>query len=269
MWDFVVRRAFRSANRAVVRQDLIDAFLLHPNIASAVLTQAVDAYPAWLQRVGYRVRPIVAAPPPPIADEADLADALRCSDLRFERTGLRADELPVNQIRWASVLPTGPGALMCITSALVSRKAVDICYVSMREGDHGQWRRIVPLSIDDVNGQCRVYAHDLTKAERGDECRSFVLSRVIDARVCTDPLPKGFVRGSAKDSPLALKIALNDRLTAEQRIVLMNELSASGRGGLVGLEIDSRTEHDFRFRYSEPKVAPDVIWPPVVSIEKP
>lgn len=262
---FIWRRAFRSGDRCVVRADLMEAFGISGNKASALLTEEANDSKGRLVRTGYKISAPLWAEPPRCAGEEDLMEHLDRGLTDFEFTGLRPDEMPVNQSAWRRPLPHESGALFSIVRAITTQTPLFIRYVGMEYGDTGRWRRVVPLSLDCVDDQWRLSAQSLDNAEDNFPVRSFVLSRILESRIDTDRPPARFVRASGFDSASLFEVKFHEQLTAEQRQVIGNELSISDGS----ITLPARTAHDFFRRFGDAEVSAKAVWPPVRLIPPP
>jgi hypothetical protein len=262
---FVWRRAFRSPGRCVVRSDLVEAFGMSENKASALLTSEAKTSGGKLVREGYKVVAPAFAEPSQYADGADLMRHLQggLSDYRF--TGLKSDELPINRTPFSNPLPPQAGAFERIVQAIATRGTLYIRYVSMKSQDEGRWRRVAPLSLDCVGDQWRVTAQDLDNLDEQFPVRSFVLARIIE--VSPDPKrpPKGFIRGSGFDSKQLVSLEMNPMLTKPQKEVIRHELGIEeGRPK----DIPQRCVHEFLIRFADSSPSRDATWPPLRTPKK-
>ena len=263
---FVWRRAFRSPARTVVRGDLVQAFGMSANKASALLTEEAKTSRGVLVREGYKVIAPAFAEPSEYADGADLMRHLQggLSDYRF--TGLKPDELPINRTPFSNALPPQPGAFDRIVCSIATQGTIYIRYVSMKSQDEGRWRRVAPLSLDCVGDQWRVTAQDLDNVNEQFPVRSFVLARIIE--VTPDPKgpPKGFIRGSGVDSKQLVSLEMNPMMTRQQKDVIRHELGIEeGRPK----EIPQRCVHEFLIRFADSSPSSDATWPPLRTSKKP
>lgn len=259
---FIWRRAFRSPSRTVVRADLVDAFDMKKTRASSLLTEEARASGGRLLREGNKVRAPEWATAPEYAGEADLMAKLEAGLSAFAFTGLRQDELPLNIVSWRENLPPKPGVFSEIVRAIGKQRAICVQYVSMRQGDNGKWRRVLPLSLDRMGEQWRVCVQDLEKEEY--PLRSLVLARITNVSENEMRMPKGFQRANAFDTDHSYEAKLDLKLTEEQKKALTNELRI--RNGKI--KLPSRSEHEFGIAFCAGAPSETAVWPPLVELNR-
>lgn len=252
---FIWRRAFRSANRTVVRADLLEAFDISKAGASQLLSATATASEGKLTRVGYKVIAPGWAKPPSFAGETDLIEAIESGLHDFRHTGLRTEDLPINRVKWTESMPVEPGALWLIVQALVRQESVWMQYVSMRQGDTGVWRRIVPLALEKSGDQMRLTAQDIEKPDH--PVRTFVLTRILKAEEDNKPIPRGFVRANARVSDAILDVKFNSRFTPQQISVLSAEIRVVNNR----VKVPCESVHEFKRLFSSVEIAADIVYP--------
>lgn len=260
---FIWRRAFRSAQRCVVRADLMNAFDMSGNKASALLTNVANESDGSMVREGNKVIAKGWASPPFFAGEVDLMDHISRGLTDIEFTGLKPDELPINRVVWSQNLPSSPGALQKIVSCICTKKPIWILYVGMDKGNAGNWRRVMPLSLDCLGEQWRVSAQDLKLEKEHYPVRTFVLTRILDAKDDLEKLPSKFIRASGFDVNRKIPVEFNPLLTKEQMSVLKHEfLIKTGR-----VDLPERSVYEFFIKYAGNEVSSNSVWPPIRQID--
>lgn len=254
---FVVRRAFRIGR--VTRGDVSEAFELKAVRASAVLSHAAAGdyglrrQPRWID-----VQPW--AHPPAWANALELMASLDRGEHAFAVTGLRAEELPVHYVHWTAIAPRSAEAMELLVQSIVKTVPCRIRYCGLRRAEQARWRRIVPLGLERMADQWRVIAHDLEDAAFA--LRTFVLARISDACEDRDPLPKRFTPANSMDVIDTVRVALDGRLTPDQRASLEHELKI--RDGRI--QLPRRTVFEYRRRFSAAATSADALWPPIKSL---
>jgi hypothetical protein len=258
---FVLRRAFRLGR--VLRGDVQDAYPeFSYSKAGLALNAALDAYPEHLERDGRSVVPMTRAETPAVASEADLLETLGNGLFAMRHTGFRPEELPARQIRWSCSMPRKAGVLSAITQTMARRGGLEIRYVGLRVGETGRWRRIVPLSLEQMGAQWRVLAQCLES--EGYPIKIFVLSRILDAIPMRARPPEDFTRETDTDTLATFAVTFDERLTADQREVLAAELCL--KEGCVQLARRSRWEFERQYGHAPPHQ--HIVWPPVVRLDE-
>ncbi len=259
--EFVVRRAFRSADRSCSRADVIEAFGLGPSAASAVIASTRQAF-AELVLARHKINAPLFATTPSVADETDLLEALESGRDQFAETGLRPEELPVKRVVWRTNLPVKPGAFSEIVRAIVGSKSIWIRYTTLNMGVQATWKKVMPIRLEEVNAHWRVAAHDLDREDRA--LRTYALSRILDVKPIPSKLPKGFVAENPHDSEVVLQVELDSRLTQDQREAMQTEFAIEG--GRV--TVPHRSVHEFVRQFVRGADADSqAIWPPFVSAD--
>lgn len=189
--------------------------------------------------------------------------------------GLSSDELQVVQPRLrhdvlADVDPhsddvdIGP-MLDVILRATILNARIDIRYVGLRLGESARWRSVVPVALNDFQGQWRVTAHDLEVI--GFPLKSFVLPRILDARASLEKTPKGLRLQTGDVAVRRYKIKLNSRMTADQKIAIGRELGINKRNEIM---LSDDAVFDFRKTWMESELGSDLtfVWPLVVELNR-
>ncbi len=184
----------------------------------------------------------------------------------FEETGLKLSELNVTIKSLSSKSKIKQNLLSSIIKSLnqikVNHKsALDITYISLKEGSCGEVKRIVPIGLERLADQWRVIAHDLMSPQY--PIKTYVLSRIIDFNFVTDDLPRSFKKRSPYSTKKIMEIKFNPRLTKEQIGVFKNKLGINENNIL---EIDSRLEFELLQRFGEIKKSSNAVWPIIISI---
>lgn len=264
--EFVMKRAFRSPDRCVVRKDLLDAFGMRETKATNLLSDMARMHAHILRRDGNKIVPIVVEPPP-VAGEADLLSSIDRGQTDFWQTGLRSDELQLNYFSFSANRPAKSGVLWQIVRACGSKRSLMVEYVGVKRGDAGDWRRFVPLCLERMGDQWRVTGHDLNSNEGAGGIRTLVLARILDSRPDHQPLPKGFVRGNPNDSTQSLPVVIDARYTKSQRLAIAHELRIKDATS-ASVEIPSRCVHEFGIRFAAEQPSESAIWPPLTLIRR-
>ena len=259
---FIWRRAFRSPDRAVVRKDLVSAFAMSESSASTLLSSVADRSEGRLEREGYKIVAPVWAQAPHWANEVDLMESLDRGQSRFSRTGLKSSELPVNYSSWSSNLPSAPGALEKIVTAIGKLRPVHIRYVGLKAGDKAKFRRVLPIALERMGDQWRLVAHDLSKSDT--QLRTFILSRITGAVNDDCPLSKksAVIRASPIDQKQRIKVGWHILINQDQKEALKSELGIDAQDTVM---VYSRDVHEYLIRYGGRVVSTDVVWPPLVQ----
>jgi hypothetical protein len=259
---FVLRRAFRIGR--VTRGEVQEAYPEHSySKAGLVLRNALAHWPSLLRRDGRAVVPGARASAPSVAGEADLMEALEMGLYAMRYTGFRPRELPVQQVRWTCSMPSKPGVMTTLTRAVATGAGLEIQYVGLRLGESARWRRVFPLGLEQMGVQWRLVAQSLDDTDY--PVRLFVLARIRDAVVMTERLPGDFFAQSESDREVSARLVLDDRLSADQRTALADELCADGEGKVRLLE---RSLWEFERTYGHAEPHEHIVWPPVARLEK-
>ena len=256
--EFICRRVFRGPEGVLRRSDLIEAFCMSTSKATQLIASEMQTNANFLVRDGYIVRRRVGAIAPDYATAQNLFAQIDSGFTDFRYTGLRADELPINTWQWRENTPEKEGVLELVLEACVKRRTVLIQYVGMRRGELGQWRRIAPLGLERMGDQWRLTAQDI---EKKGIVRTFVMTRILDAKSDPDSMPKQFIRANAQDSLRREPMELNLRLDETQKRVIMRELKI--RDGHV--EMPHRCWHEFKIQFADGQRSGDIVWPPLTT----
>lgn len=261
--EFVCRRVFRGPEGLLRRSDLMEAFGVSSSKATRIVAAEIEAHGALLVRDGYLVRRRLGAQAPAFASMRDLMDKLDAGLFSFMYTGLRPEELPVNSWQWCENMPQSEEAMELIVQACVQQRSVLINYVGMRRGETGTWRRIAPLCLEQMGDQWRVTAQDLEKPDA--PVRTYVLARIIEAKLDIAPLPRKFIRASPDDSVALQKVEFSLKLSDVQRKTIERELNV--KSGQVTLP--RRCVHEFMIRFADGARSDDIAWPPLRAVQPP
>ena len=167
------------------------------------------------------------------------------------------------RFRYEAIAELGGFDLETIVDAIVTERTVHVRYVGLRLGEESQWRHLQPVAFERMGDQWRFVASDLEAADA--RARTYVLTRVLDAR----PDESGESRSDSPaetDSRAHVPIALDERLTDDQRRCLQHELKTTPDGRSVVLP--TRSVHEFLVRYGGKRPSVGVIWPPLVGSEE-
>jgi hypothetical protein len=261
---FVWRRAFRSPSRSVTRSDLLQAFDMSGNTASALLTGQAKISNGLLVRDGNRIVAPAWAASPHMAGEEDLMDHLGRGMFEMCFTGLTMEELPINRATWTENLPMDPGALETIVQCIGKKRSLFIHYISMARGDFGKWRRVLPLALDCIGTQWRMVGQDLGNAKDAYPIRTFVLARIEKVKPDDEALPKKLIRASGLDSIKMLPIQCNGELNDAQKRAMEHELGIRKNAKQILL----RSIYEFRLQYGDASLSEKAIWPPIRSVKE-
>lgn len=165
-------------------------------------------------------------------------------------------------------------AALALLGALRYQRPIDIRYVSMRQNATSAWRPIVPAALNRTPiGIWNLRAHCLNTP--GSPLKSFALTRLLDCRSSYHDLPKGFRRATGDETTMRYKVIFNNRVSREQREVLVSEM------GLEVVTINpGSTDYFVRLKESalysfkmlylakppEGALSEDSIWPPIQSL---
>jgi predicted DNA-binding transcriptional regulator YafY len=261
--QFIVRRVYRHGS--LIRKDIEQAFAVSTPSASRFIAEALATYPQHLRRQGHRVLAKSLSEAPSFANEADLLETLNQGCQHHEDllaltkyTGLFPHELPLVYVSWTNSLPTKPGILTTIIRAIPRYDFLKIVSVTLNQGEERRERIILPVGLEKMNDQWRLIAQDMEKP--GYPIRVFVLSRILHAEVIVKyKKPKDFVPYPESDKKIRIYARLNPAYTEDQQAILRHELNI--KDGFV--TIVSRSEFEFRRRFSEMPPSEKAVWPPL------
>jgi WYL domain len=257
---FVLRRAWRA--ESVKRGDILRAFdgLIASSRASELLSSSVRYYPDHLSRRGNKVFRHPDASPPRIASEEDLMDTLFAGRNSFRETGLTSRELPVRRTEWLNSRPPRPGTFAEITKAFAFERLLHLDYVSLRENAVAESRLVAPVALEDMAGQWRLRAYDLSM-DGQPRLKAFVLSRILFARAIEAGARRNPRFTIREEATAKTPVRLDPRLTADQRTALCRELRIEH--GFVSL----RRSEQFEFfrRYGRARMSENAVWPPLLD----
>lgn len=258
---FVLRRAFW--NGVVVRSDIEDAFNVSSATAGRILTGVCHRYSDCLNRLPRKVRPRLQAPAPPIAHADQFFRLIARGEARFAELGLRPDEITVTYSSLNSTCPPDGKIGGLLIRALRHTGPVDIRYVGLKRGATGEWRTVVPVSLEMFQGQWRVHAHDL-----GDEgkLKTFVLTRLLDAARSDARIPRSLIVQTGAQLHSRYQISFNTLLTPDQRQVLRQEMRAD-KNDVVSLSSGEAFEFRRKYTDSEIKAQHNMTWPLVSDLK--
>lgn len=258
---FVVRRAFRSADRSCERADVISAFGISPTSASSVLRDALAICPG-LVRKERKIQAPAWEHAPAFAGEEDLLEHLEAGRDSYGDIGLTSEELPITRVIWRRNLPSAPGALEEIVRCIVASRPVFLHYTTIEAGRQASWRRILPLRLEQVNTHWRVTAHSLDLP--GFPLRTFALTRIVGFKVDPKKAPRALAPENPHDALTKLKVTLDRRMTAEQVEAMRSEFGI--RDGCV--EVPHRSVYEFMQEFvAGAEVQSTAIWPPFQAAE--
>lgn len=260
---FIVRRVYRHGS--LLRKDIERAFNVSTPSASRFIAEALFLYSEYLIRQGHRLLAKPLADVPYFANEADLLETLNQGCQQEEdllaltkRSGLFPHELPLVYVSWTNSLPTKPGVLTTIIRAIPRYDFLRIVSVTLNQGEQKRERIVSPIGLEKMNDQWRLIAQDMEKP--GFPVRVFVLSRILQAEVITKyKKPEGFVAYPEKDRKARIQARLNPAYTKDQQAILRHELNI--QDGYI--EIASRSEFEFRRRFSDLAPSEKAVWPPL------
>ncbi len=261
--EFIVRRVYRHGS--LIRKDIEQAFGVSTPSASRFITEALAIYPQHLLRKGHRVLAKTLSEAPSFANEAELLETLNQGCQHHEdlmaltkHTGLFPYELPLVYVSWTNSLPTKPGILTTIIRAIPRHDFLKIVSVTLNRGEQKRERIISPVGLEKMNDQWRLIAQDMEKP--GCPIRVFVLSRILHAEVIVKyKKPKDFVPYGESDKKNRIYARLNPAYTKDQQAILSHELNI--KDGVV--TVASRSEFEFRRRFSEIPPSETAVWPPL------
>jgi len=253
---FILRRAVRYGS--VTRRDVIDAFgKIGTTKASLAMDGAATHWPDTLERTGKAVKLRPNAPIPAHASEEQMMNCLDQGLFTLRDTGLRAAELPVNNVQWTRNTPQTPGVLLTISRSLAHHGDLRIFYVGLRRDEAPRWRWLLPAGLERMGDQWRLIAQDLE--DTGYPLKVFVLPRITAAELAGRKLPKDLIRLAADDYSTDVPVRLNEALSEAQQAVLSHELKVvDGK-----VRLPKRGIFEFLRRFSDQPANANAIWPPL------
>jgi len=243
----------------------MDAFEMPMASATRALSEACERWPGVLIRQKRHVEVAAHAEAPEEASSQTMFRLLEVMPESFADTGLRMpDELRIAGTMIRKPLPMPTGMTELILKATIQSKVIDLRYVGLKYGDKARWRSVVPLSLDFFQGQWRFYAHDLEAKDF--IVKTFVLTRVLDARASLQSLPKNLRLAQGELRQRRYQITLNPRLTKDQKLVLAREIGLDEKGTI---QLNETEEFFFRRTYldMELKTNDQTVWPLVTEMK--
>ncbi|OYV39763.1 MAG: hypothetical protein B7Z80_06385 [Rhodospirillales bacterium 20-64-7] len=188
---------------------------------------------------------------------------LTTSEVHFVQTNLRHDVL-AKADHIGDGKDIGP-MLDLILRTIILNARIDILYVGLRLGESARWRSVIPVALNDFQGQWRIIAHDL-EAD-GFPIKSFVLPRILDAHASIEKTPRNLHLQTGDVAVRRYAIKLNPRMTADQKTAIGRELGIN-RNNEIMLSDDA--VFDFRKTWMESELGSDLtfVWPLVVELNR-
>ncbi|TXF10357.1 hypothetical protein [Pelomicrobium methylotrophicum] len=281
---FILRRALWYGQ--VYARDLVEAFSITRQAAYKSLRDAWEHW-TWTDDKGYTHKMLsigrsmvsLAAGVkeggryPPEAGAYEMLKLIG-SGAEFRQTGLRPREVDV-VFPWNRLRFVGKSVMSVILEAvidrsgcgLMKRRIIEVEYVGLKAGDIYRKRRLVPAAVNLDGGQPRLYAHDID--QDGYPLKVYVLTRMRNARILNDPLPKSLTVQELEDPLVSYRIMFDPRLTDDQRDAMARELGVDN-DGVVRVPLSQA--HSFRRFYTNDVPpegrAQEIIWPPVIYAER-
>jgi len=273
-YHFAVRRLMRYGS--ITKADIMDIVGCSPGTANCALA-LIRKNKGFVEQNGQR---LVLKPGAfiethlewmAIASDQQLNQAIEDGG-HTELTGLKPRELPIRIKAWSSGRSLSPGLMSAIAKCLVHqhqfrkldhRASLAIRYVGMKKGETARWRIIVPLGLDRVLDQWRLIAQDL--GAKDYPLRTYVIPRIIEHKVVTEPLPKDFSLRPFDDSQSMMRISFNVELTRDQEMVIRNEMKIDATATTI--QVDKRTGLDFLRRFGAIPTSEDAVWPIIASLD--
>lgn len=288
--DYAYRRLYWA--RRVRRGDIVQAVGCSTNYAEHALTCLLQTHPRDLVREGQYVRLAGKAIPEQVQrfGKETLGELLlRLPRDDIESTGIKAGadvachivSFHVDaQAQLSELAQSHLNAILeclmryrLVGNAAAHQQALNILYVSMARGESARWRNVIPLGLEQLNGQWRMVAHDMDKDTF--PIKTYVLSRILETNQNKLPsIPKAFVRGDLVQSAHRITFALNPQLTNDQMRVVLVEIGAKQDGtegpGRYHIEQPPRLAREFMGRFSgerDGRLSASAIWPLVVDVK--
>lgn len=273
-YNFAVRRLIRYGS--ITKADIMDIVGCSPgtaNCALALIRKNKDFVAQKGQKIILKPGVFMKAHLEwmAIASDQQLNQALEEGG-HTELTGLKPREMPIQIKTWSSGRSLSPGLMSAIAQCLVHqhqfrkldhRASLAIRYVGMRKGETARWRIIVPLGLDRVLDQWRLIAQDL--GVKDYPVRTYVIPRIIEHKVVTDPLPKDFRLRPFDDSQSMMSITFNVELTRDQERVIRNEMNIDATA--TQIQVDRRSGLDFLRRFGAIPTNENALWPIITSLD--
>ena len=258
---FILRRCYWKGKTS--RQEVMEAFEMPMASASRALVEACEKWPGVLIREKRHVMVAPHAVAPLEANSQTMLHLLEMLPESFADTGLRPEELRVVGTMIRKPSPMSKEMTELLLKTIIQEKALDILYVGLKYGDKARWRSVVPLSLDPFQGQWRVRAHDLEVEDF--PVKTFVLSRILDARISLKDRPKKLILEQGELSQRRFQITLNSRLTKDQKVVVAREIGLDEKGVIL---LNENEEFYFRRTYVdvELKTSDQTVWPLVTKM---
>ncbi|HQT42542.1 MAG TPA: hypothetical protein PLD79_01020 [Halothiobacillus sp.] len=276
---FILRRCVWIGR--ATRADVLRAFPSTQSTATAsrALDDAVTRWPNLLRRKPKWIELIPNARIPdqvrPLVDARCMMRLIRSDSSRFSVIGLTTSEVHFVQTNLrhdvlAKADHIGDGKdigpmLDLILRTIILNARIDILYVGLRLGESARWRSVIPVALNDFQGQWRIIAHDL-EAD-GFPIKSFVLPRILDAHASIEKTPRNLHLQTGDVAVRRYAIKLNPRMTADQKTAIGRELGIN-RNNEIMLSDDA--VFDFRKTWMESELGSDLtfVWPLVVELNR-
>lgn len=271
---FILRRATWSGLCKVA--DVVRAFDVTPQAASLDLNRAVEIWMLdgrpLLTRGRGCVRQIFGLPEHPQASPLVMLELLRRS-APFQETGLREYECLTLHQPLQGVQTSTQESLSAILRSLVRlgaeagrpiQRTLEIDYVGLKVGDTIRTRWVAPVGLEFDGAQVRLWAHDLLR--QGYPLKSFVLSRIMAARVVHRQMPSGVRPELAlPQETVTLQAAFDEQLTTDQRQAIAREL---GLDDHARLKAARHRVFQLQHLYAKAAHTQEAIWPPLLSLQE-
>lgn len=261
--QFVLKRAFRFGS--VRRRDIMEAFqdsIKSESLGSDILNSALEKYDEYLIREGNKLIPRRFDKIPDFIDDEELLHQIELGS-RFQDTGLRSDELPINKVNCTNSLPLQKHSLTLICQSISKGRVIDIYYVSLKEKDRGSTRAVFPLGLEKKSDQWRLVAHDLSN--KNYTIKTFLLSRITSVDKSDKKRPKRLGVISGTEAPTKFKCQLNRNFTKEQREVVKNQLKITNKNTVM---LAKRYLYEFKIDYLNTPSSNSITWPLIEDIKE-
>lgn len=263
---FILRRAIWYGR--VTRSDIIEAFDTTQATASRALEHAATRL-QWkniLIRKAKYIESALRVIPPYQASAKTMLQLIEQDPYNFQTLGLRSPtELRIISSHIKAEQAFDETVAHTLLQATIKHWFIDIRYVGLKKGENARWRTIAPVSLECLQGQWRVYAHDLEAAHY--PLKFFVFSRIFQAELSKCKIPSRFIWAQGELPKHRYHVTLNPLLTADQKMALQREL---GLDNNYHVEMTLPDTFDFKKNYMEGVVEPekDVIWPIVIDLQR-
>lgn len=262
---FVLRRAWLVGRCR--RADIDQAFGTgrSPNRASKIIAQALREWGEVLYRSArIGVFPNRRLPVPAPARAGAILDLL-ARNAPPQETGLFPDDgVPLLKPTPVPAGAMSESATQAILEAALRHEPLEILYVGLRRGESARWRTVWPRALEFTGLIWRIHAQDLDDAAGDYPIKTFVLARVMDARVAVDwKPPEGFRPRAVVRDRLRLRVHLSDALTADQARAVCKQLDI--RDGVMMWP--DHALHAFRREFTALPVSPEIVWPVITNVE--